>query len=100
MQSGIQTNEIRDLLRNLKTYTPTIPDEITKYLLQTAGCDLTDESSIRLVSLATQRYITEVISNAVEYQKRRQFTEMDKGGDNKATDALLLCDLQNALHDM
>ena len=66
-----------------------MPDEITKYLLQSVGCDITDESSyrfcgnvssrrIRLVSIAAQRYITELISKSVDYQKQRQLSESGK----------------------
>lgn len=54
--------------------------------MQTSGCDIEDEvryviisfdyfCSIRLVSLAAQRYITEVISKASEYNKERRSRE-------------------------
>ncbi|CBK24061.2 uncharacterized protein [Blastocystis hominis] len=100
MQSSINPDEVRELLSNLKKITPTIPDEITKYLLQSVGCDITDESSIRLVSIAAQRYITELISKSVDYQKQRQLSESAKEKSGKSSEALLLQDLQNALHDM
>ena len=93
-------------------------DEVTKYLLQTSGCDIEDEvrqvitgfdyfCSIRLVSLAAQRYITEVISKANEYNKERRNHESAQNevvflksfygqNVNSNRDAILVEDLQNA----
>ncbi|KAK8795253.1 hypothetical protein WA538_004794 [Blastocystis sp. DL] len=90
-----QQDELKELISGLKKYTPIIPDEVTKYLLQTAGCNVEDEESIRLVSLAAQRYVTELISKAKEYNVARRDGKTGDAND----DALLLVDLQNALHD-
>lgn len=50
-----QQDELKELISGLKKYTPIvqtlfaylaqIPDEVTKYLLQTAGCNVEDEES-------------------------------------------------------
>ncbi|KAK8831888.1 TATA Binding Protein Associated Factor 10 [Blastocystis sp. ATCC 50177/Nand II] len=98
--SVFQPEEVKELIKALKEYTPTIPDEITKYLLQTSGCNIEDETSIRLVSLATQRYISEIISVARNYNKMRRESEKTNDPDTEKNQALLLKDLQNALHDL
>ncbi|KAL0211373.1 hypothetical protein P9112_009671 [Eukaryota sp. TZLM1-RC] len=57
-------SDISDLLSQLKTFTPTIPEDLTKYLLNKAGA-LVDNDGVKLVSLAAQKFMTELLEESV-----------------------------------
>ena len=64
--------EISQFLDVLDSFTPTIPDEVVKYYLTRAGFKSSDERVLRLVSLATQKFIADVATDAMEYCKAGQ----------------------------
>lgn len=48
-----------------------VPDELTRNLLRKAGSDCTDIRTIRLVSLAAQKFIDDVLDEAKGVQNSR-----------------------------
>eukprot|EP00897_Mesotaenium_endlicherianum_P005078 jgi/Mesen1/4599/ME000232S03851 len=63
---------VEEFLASLEDYVPTIPDELTAHHLARSGFQCPDVRIVRLVSVAAQKFIGEVASDALQYCKIRQ----------------------------
>eukprot|EP01126_Amoeba_proteus_P047331 TRINITY_DN5395_c0_g2_i1.p2 TRINITY_DN5395_c0_g2~~TRINITY_DN5395_c0_g2_i1.p2 ORF type:complete len:150 (-),score=45.65 TRINITY_DN5395_c0_g2_i1:480-929(-) len=61
-----------EFLDALEDYTPTVPEEVTDYYLKRAGFASSDPRMTKLVSLATQKFISEIVSDAYTQCSLRQ----------------------------
>ena len=57
---------LSDLLGQMDEYTPTIPDDVMKYYLSTAGYETADPRVLRLVSLAAQKFVSDIGTEAMQ----------------------------------
>jgi hypothetical protein len=65
-------SKLPELMDALSQDEPTIPDELTRYILRTAGVDMQDERAMRLVSLNAQVFIAGVLHDSCLLWKRKR----------------------------
>jgi transcription initiation factor TFIID subunit 10 len=68
--TGLPTG-LPQLLQFLTENELTIPDELTRYLLRTVGVDMQDVRALRVISLASQRFVANVLSDAYVLRHQR-----------------------------
>eukprot|EP00127_Corallochytrium_limacisporum_P003105 Clim_evm34s146 gene=Clim_evmTU34s146 len=67
--------DLAEFLADIQDYAPAIPDAVTQYYLQRAGCNVTDIAALRTISLATQKFITDVAKDSMLACKNRQLNK-------------------------
>ncbi|XP_075153555.1 TBP-associated factor 10b isoform X1 [Haematobia irritans] len=96
-------SQLSDFLLQLEDYVPTVPDPVTAFYLNSAGFDSNDPRIVRLISVATQKFISDVANDALQHCKTRTSNQqngsskMIKPKDRKYT--LTMEDLAPALAD-
>ena len=76
-KSNLGNSKVIGILFQLDEYTPTIPDAVTKYYLSTAGFETTDPRVLRLVSLAAQKFISDISNDALQHCKMRGVVQVN-----------------------
>ena len=63
--------QIEDLLEKVENYNPVIPDAVTESILTSAGCDAASPDVTRLISLAAQKFISDLSYETLQHCKMR-----------------------------
>ncbi|KAG9151921.1 hypothetical protein Leryth_002192 [Lithospermum erythrorhizon] len=93
---------LSDFLASLMDYTPTIPDELVEHYLAKSGFQCPDVRLIRLVAVATQKFISDVATDALQQCKARQSAVVKDKRDKQQKDKRLILtmeDLSRALRE-
>ncbi|KAL5850108.1 hypothetical protein ACOSQ4_008121 [Xanthoceras sorbifolium] len=93
---------LTDFLASLMDYTPTIPDELVEHYLAKSGFQCPDVRLTRLVAVATQKFVAEVASNALQQCKARQSAVVKDKREKQQKDKRLILtmeDLSKALRE-
>ncbi|GKU87439.1 hypothetical protein SLE2022_185150 [Rubroshorea leprosula] len=93
---------LSDFLASLMDYTPTIPDELVEHYLAKSGFQCPDVRLTRLVAVATQKFVAEVASDALQHCKARQGAVVKDKREKQQKDKRLILtmeDLSKALRE-
>ncbi|KAJ1641302.1 transcription initiation factor TFIID subunit 10-like protein [Pavlovales sp. CCMP2436] len=64
--------EVEDLLAAMESFVPTIPEEVTHHYLRQSGFQTSDERIVRLVTLAAQKFASDVVQDSLQRCKWRR----------------------------
>ncbi|KAJ2909325.1 hypothetical protein GGI21_001996 [Coemansia aciculifera] len=97
-RSEIQTEKsLAEFLVQMDSYAPIIPEALTDYYLAQAGFECSDVRIKRLLALATQKFISDVATDAFQYNRIRQQASKDKKYHKDRKTVLTMEDLTAAL---
>eukprot|EP00035_Acanthoeca_spectabilis_P039450 m.62265 g.62265 ORF g.62265 m.62265 type:complete len:152 (-) comp9607_c0_seq1:1360-1815(-) len=96
----LPADEMAALLEELSGVTPTIPIAAVHFYLMKNGFNTTDERVIKMVAMATQKFVADVATDALQHCKQRQAGQpaSRRAGKDKRF-VLTTSDLQAALKE-
>jgi len=90
---------LNDLISQLEDYHPTIPDAVTSYYVNRAGFEASDPRVVRLISLAAQKFISDIANDALQFSRMRGAGQSSKKAGKEKRYTLTMEDLGPALNE-
>lgn len=75
---------LKEFLKTLDDYAPVIPDAVTDYYLARAGFETSDKRIKRLLALATQKFVSDIASDAYQYSRIRSASSVNSAANPQA----------------
>eukprot|EP00126_Sphaerothecum_destruens_P013239 Sdes_comp22655_c0_seq1m21077 len=92
--------EIGELLAQVEDFTPALPEAAVRYFLSKSGFSCNDERVIKVISLAAQKFVTDIATDSFHFCKARSTSQRDTGKSGKTREkryVLTVDDLSSAL---
>lgn len=83
---------MKEFLDAMDKYNPTIPEDLIAYYLQNCGVETKDPHILKMIALATHKFLSDITTDALQYQRIR--TQNKKSTTNTS---LTLQDLTTSL---
>ncbi|XP_070509289.1 transcription initiation factor TFIID subunit 10-like [Chironomus tepperi] len=93
----IQKNTLSEFLPQLENYQPTIPDAVTCYYMNGSGLNSSDPRIVRLISIAAQKFISDVANDALQYCKTKSSAAPATNKNQKDKDGKVIKDKKYVL---
>lgn len=75
---------LKEFLNSMDEYAPIIPDAVTDYYLAKAGFETSDRRIKRLLALATQKFVSDLASDAYQYSRIRSASSVSSSSNPQA----------------
>lgn len=75
---------LKEFLNTMDDYAPVIPDAVTDYYLAKSGFETSDRRIKRLLALATQKFVSDVASDAYQYSRIRSSSSVANSSNPQA----------------
>lgn len=83
----------------LFSWTPQIPDAVTAYYLNRSGFDSSDPRVVRMISLAAQKFVSDIANDALQHCKMRGSGQSSRKSGKDKRYTLTMEDLTPALSE-
>ncbi|CAB3222509.1 unnamed protein product [Arctia plantaginis] len=74
---------LSDFLLQLENYNPSIPDSVVAHYLNMSGFESQDPRLIRLIALASQKFLSDIANDALQHCKMRTSSQMTQSSKNQ-----------------
>ncbi|XP_026488628.1 transcription initiation factor TFIID subunit 10-like [Nymphalis io] len=74
---------LTDFLLQLENYSPSIPDSVVAYYLNMSGFESQDPRLIRLIALASQKFLSDIANDALQHCKMRTSSQINQSSKNQ-----------------
>lgn len=76
-------HHLSDFLLQLENYSPSIPDSVVAYYLNMSGFESQDPRLIRLIALASQKFLSDIANDALQHCKMRTSSLINQSSKNQ-----------------
>jgi transcription initiation factor TFIID subunit 10 len=96
----IWSEDLCDFLSAVDSYQPTVPDALSAYYIEKSGVTIKDDRISKLVSLAADRFLSEVVNEAKQISILRQHSVKNVKRRTEMSETLENEDLEGSLAQM